>query len=340
MDETTGAPIGFPLPPFPDLANLSATQQELLLEPYSDFVERYSAVAPLTGIFSALSQGLGFIDQAPMYEVLGYGSPPFLQQLFMGQVLEIKETCQSLYDELKVKMLSSDASSVKLQTEVSKVKRENDRVELTTTTRTPSGDEEKKNYKCDDAIVAFRPIGIDETFLQDITEQEKSFFADLGYNGYVTSVWAMEPGPNLMAVNATSDKGLTFDSIVPVDVGLVGINKDANVTDYPYRVFYQPAQPAETPQQLEDVRLEMELALMDLGFVNLTTLFIKNHRYGVKPQSLPNVLQLTRFFHHVNFDDDDHLYWTGAVQAGEASEWVWQYSKDLLDAEFPPKSPN
>ena len=43
------------------------------------------------------------------------------------------------------------------------------------------------------------------------------------------------------------------------------------------------------------------------------------------------------FFDGLN-SGNDGLYWTGSVAAGENSDVVWEYSKLLLDKNFPSKA--
>ena len=204
------------------------------------------------------------------------------------------------------------------------------------TLRATFSDGSKTVYKCEDVIVAFRPMGVDKEFLKDITDEEQSFFDDLGYNGYIPSIWEMDLGPNLLAIGADQSTSLSFSYFEPVDVGIITLSKEAPPPDYPWRLFYQPSEPADTPEKLEAVKQQIIADLTAIGFINIKNLFIKNHVYGVKPQSEEKTLIWTRFFNEAN-NDGDSLFWTGSVPSGEASENVWQYSLDLMNDHFPSK---
>ena len=231
-------------------------------------------------------------------------------------------------------MLTEDPDSVKLNTWVDKVDRRKGMADVTLRATGPDGS--KTNYRCDNAIVAFRPNGIDKSFLKDITCEEQTFFDDLGYNGYIPSVWEMDLGPSLLEIGADQSTSLRFSFFQPVDVGIITLSKDRPEADYPWRLFYQPSEPADTPAKLEAVKAQIISDLTALGFVRIKNLFFSNHVYAVKPQSEANTLQWTRFFNDANTDDDD-LFWTGSVPAGEGSENVWSYSRDLINDNFPPK---
>lgn len=321
------------IPPLPDWENLSPVQQDALLEPFGDFLARNPGVLPLRPLISALMQGFGFVDTRPMWEIFAFGGPVFLTQLFSGTFLTLPEGCQSIYDDLQGRMLANDPDSVKLSTWVKKVRRKGNKVVF----KAFESDGTKKKYKCDDAIVAFRPNGIDTKFLKDITPTEQAFFDDLGYNGYIPSVWEMDLGPSLLAVGANQSTALNFNFFQAVDVGIITLSKDRPEADYPWRLFYQPAEPAETPEALDAIQDQIVQDLTALGFINIKNLFISNHVYAVKPQSRENTLVWTDFFNQAN-NDGDHLFWTGSVPSGEGSENVWQYSWDLLEANFPSKT--
>lgn len=101
--------------------------------------------------------------------------------------------------------------------------------------------------------------------------------------------------------------------------------------------MYQPSEPADTPEKLKAVEDAIRAELTSMGFENIEFLFIKNHKYQVKPNSEQGVKNWAPFFDKQN-NDEDGLYWTGAVASGELSERVWKYSKKLLDEKFPAKS--
>lgn len=334
-----GPQLSSGIPVIPEWENLSSSQVNALLEPFGDFLVRNPAVAPLRPLISALMQGFGFVDTRPMWEVLAFGGPPFITQLFTGTFLRLDNGCQEIYDELQQRMLTADPDSVKLGTYVDKVKRRNKKgkqKKKLNLRATDANTGSKTKYKCDDIIVAFRPNGVNQDFLKDITHEEQAFFDDLDYNGYIPSVWAMDLGPDLVAVGANQSQSLRFSFFQPVDVGIISLSKDRPEADYPWRLFYQPAEPADTPAKLQAVETQIIADLTALGFVNVQKLFLSNHVYAVKPQSEQFTLEWNTFFDEAN-SDGDQLFWTGSVPAGEGSENVWEYSWDLMEANFPSK---
>ena len=128
-----------------------------------------------------------------------------------------------------------------------------------------------------------------------------------------------------------------FDPTFDKGIVIVTIVKDRPEADYPFRVFYQPSEPADTPKKLKAVEEAILIELTSMGFENIEFLFIKNHKYQVKPKSEKFLKDWVPFFEAQN-NDEDGLYWTGAVASGENSERVWEYSRRLLDENFPDKS--
>ena len=317
----------------PDWENLSSEEVAALLEPFKNFYEGNPGVVPLIPIISQLAQGLGFVDTLPMWEILVTSPPSFISMIFNQMFLTPKDGCQDLYDELENRMIDKDSKSVMLNTVVDNIERKKNKVTLRAV-NAESGREE--NYDCDDAIIAFRPDEINKSTLKDITESEESFFDDLTYNGYVPSVWSMGLGPSLLGVGANISTPLQFISASPVDVGIVTLIKEGTKPDYPWHVFYHPNEPADTPEKLEAVKQEIVLELTGLGFINIENIFIKNHKYGVKPQSTKNTVQWTKFFNEKN-SNSDNLFWTGSVPAGDSSHNVWEYSLNLMEDNFPAK---
>ncbi len=86
--------------------------------------------------------------------------------------------------------------SVQKSTFVKEIVCQEERVKIST----ESEESGKVNYVCDDAIIAFRPDGLDKKTLADITAEEENFFDDLGYNGYIPSIWKMDVGQGLLDV--------------------------------------------------------------------------------------------------------------------------------------------
>jgi hypothetical protein len=317
----------------PDWENLSIIQREFLLLPFGVVAATNPLIAPLMPIMSALMQGFGHLPTLPTWEVIGYAGPVFIQQLMEGTFLELTDTCQSLYNKLEIRMRSVDPSSVQLDTVVQRIERGRGCVMLTTARQ--KEDDGTRSYKCNHAIVAFRPP-ISRALLPDMTRAEHAFLNDFGHGGYIASLWSMDPGYRLRSIGLDMNQEISFNNVTIVDEGIITINKQRADPDFPWRIFYQtPSKRIETAQELENIRLAMESVLLKIGFVNLQTLFITSHIYGVKPQTEANVLQWRNFFHHANYEDSDNLFWTGAAVAGEGSETVWKYSRELLDAKFP-----
>jgi hypothetical protein len=278
---------------------------------------------------SALLQGYGLITSLPVWEVFTNANPTYVAQILSSGFLMLPDGCQEIYDKLKDRMIAEDPDSLLLNTKVNRIIRRNGRAVLDT----DSGE----RYRCEDAVIAFRPDELDGTTLKDISETEEMFFGDLTYNGYVPSIFKMEPGPALLGVGVDINTQLSFSSGNLVDVGIATIIKDQPEADFPWRVFYQPSEPADTPEKLEAVEEAIVVELTNMGFVNIECLFIKNHKYQVKPSSEQCLKDWVPFFDERN-NNDDGLYWTGAVAAGENSEHVWEYSRRLLDAKFPSKA--
>jgi len=320
-----------PLIPLPDFDILTEEQVVIMLEPFGSFLQNHPGVQPLVPVMSSLIQGLGPLLTQPMWEILRSTPPSWISRLFMGTFLHLPDGCQDIYDTLQARMIEEDSTSVMLNTGVDRIARMDGKVMLDVTTATGN----KSNYECDDAIIAFRPDGLDETTLNPIGEEEKTFFSDLSYNGYIPSVWNLDIGPALQAVGVGPNQTMIFFNASIVDVGIVTIQMSGVQADYPWIVFYQPSEPADTPEKLAAVKDAITAELTAVGFENPETIFIKNHKYGVKPTTLESLKAWVPFFQDANYNDDDHLYWTGSVVSGDASEWIWEYSKQLLDEVFP-----
>jgi len=324
--------------PLPIFENLSEKESLFLLEPFGQFLARNPGIQPLVPVMASLIQGYGLITELPVWEIFLGVPPRYILQLFTSTWLTLPNGCQELYDKLKDRMTNEDSNSVLLNTNVDRIVREEEGVTLHTKSNgNKNGKDLKSKYKCDDAVIAFRPEGLDGKTLEGITENEKHFFGNLTYNGYVPSLFRMELGPSLTAVGADMNTEMTFVSAPLVNVGAVTIIKSQPQADYPWRIFYQPSEPADTPEKLEAVKDELIAELTSIGFINIDCIFIKNHKYSVKPNSVQGVKDWVPFFDEQN-NDNDNLYWTGAVAGGDGSEYVWEYSKRVLDENFPDKA--
>jgi len=324
-----------PFLPVPDFSKYTTEQSDALFETFGVFLSKNPGIKPLVPVLSAFVQGYGFIETLPMWEIVIGVPPRFVNQLLASTWLVLPSGCQELYNEVEDRMIQVDAKSVVLNTNVDLIKEmKNGKVSLTTVDTTT---QEKNKYECDNAVIAFRPDGLNKETLKSITKEETQFFGDFKYNGYVTTIWKMELGPALIQMGANLNTKLSFTNATTVDVGIVSLEKSRAFVDYPWRCFYQPAKPADTAQKLEQVHDDIVAELTKIGFINIQNIFMKNHKYGLRPKSKKSLKKWVSFFEEKNSNDNSPLYWTGAVEAGDASSYVWEYSKHLLDNRFPAK---
>jgi len=328
------APYAGAFTPLPNFENLSEDDSQLLFEPFGQFLARNPVIAPIAPLMASIVQGYGLATDLPMWEIFLGVPPKFILQIFTGTWLSIPDGCQGMYDTLKDRMINKDPSSVKLNTKVDHiVRKKNGGVRVKINTKSSKG-----SYNCDDAVIAFRPDGLSGQTLKGITEKEEDFFGDLSYNGYMPSVFKMDLGPSLTAVGADSSTQMYFVNASFIDVGILTIEKSQPETDSPWKIFYQPAEPADTPVKVEAAKELIIAELTSIGFINIECIFIKNHKYNVRPNSEQGVKDWVAFFEERNSNDNDNLYWTGALVAGDASEYVWEHAKRVLDESFPDKS--
>jgi hypothetical protein len=339
-----GAPLDFVGPP--DFSSLPNATKGALLQSWNAFQNEYPQVGALAPILSTLGQGLGYFRDLPMWQVLVMTPARQLAQLFsipsFTPFVELIEGCQKLYDSVQSALLARDSTSVRTNTVVEKFRRlGNGRVLVSTKDLLT---EEKSKIHCGKMIAAFRPIDMDTSLEKSFTKEERSYFSDLSYNGYLATVWTMQPGPSLLPIIAAAangaEQGISFtnigDGTAVVDTGIVLLTRHSGEPDYPWQVFYQPDYPPvleEEKQALFD-RIKMDLEL--IGFENVVNVVFKSHRYFVIPQS-PNKLEtFYGFMNGTNFGlEEQSVYYTGALLAGDATHYVYDYSKRLLDHRFP-----
>jgi hypothetical protein len=338
-------PLDFVGPP--DFSSLPDATNEALLQSWSAFELQYPQVRALTPILSSLGQG--YFRDLPMWQVLIMTSARLLAQLLsipsFAPFVELHKGCQKLYDSVQSALLANDSTSVRTNTVVKKFRRLGNGRVLVSTKDLVTG--KKTKIHCDKMIAAFRPIDMDKHLEKSFTKEERSYFNDLGFNGYVATVWNMQPGPSLSPIIAAAangaEQGISFtnigDGIAVVDTGIVTLVRHSGGPDYPWVVVYQPDSPPvceEEKQALFD-RIKMDLEL--IGFEDVDSVLFKPHRYFVFPQSLHKLETFYGFMNGLNFGSEEQsVYYTGALLAGDATHYAYDYSKRLLDYRFPAKN--